>query len=81
MHELATFKGMCESFRWLASQQSKPFLVQVNWLLRFFLFFFDSTALGPTVILRALTGLDKGPETGGFIRILGIVGIISIFMS
>ena len=33
-----------------------------------------------TVILRALTCLDKGPETGGFSRVLGVVGIISIFM-
>ena len=24
--------------------------------------------------------LDKGPETGGFSRVLGVVGIISIFM-
>ena len=54
----------------------KPFLSQVNWLLPFF----DCTALGPTVILRALTSLDKGPETGGFSRVLGVVGIISIFM-
>ena len=37
-------------------------------------------ALGPTVILRALTCLDKGPATGGFSRVLGVVGIISIFM-
>ena len=57
----------------------KPFLSQVNWLLAFF-FFFDCTALGPTVILRALTCLDKGPKTGGFSRVLGVVGIISIFM-
>ena len=42
--------------------------------------FFDCTALGPTVILRALTCLDKGPETGGFSRVLGVLGIISIFM-
>ena len=42
--------------------------------------FFDCTALGPTVILRAFTCLDKGPETGGFSRVLGVVGIISIFM-
>ena len=42
--------------------------------------FFDCTALGPTVILRALTCLDKGPETGGFSHVLGVVGIISIFM-
>ena len=40
----------------------------------------DCTALGPTVILRALTCLDKGPETGGFSRVLGVVGFISIFM-
>ena len=51
----------------------KPFLSQVNWLLRF-----DCTALGPTDILRALTCLDKGPETGGFSRVLGVVDIISI---
>ena len=56
----------------------KPFLSQVNCLLRFF---FDCTALGPTVILRDLTCLDKGPETGGFSRVLGVVGIISIFMN
>ena len=55
----------------------KPFLSQVNWLLRFF---FYRTALGPTVILRALTCLDKCPETGRFTRVLGVVGIISIFM-
>ena len=42
--------------------------------------FFDCRTLGPTVILRALTCLDKGPETGGFSRVLGVVGIISIFM-
>ena len=29
---------------------------------------------------RALTCLDKGPETGGFSHVLGVVGIISIFM-
>ena len=29
--------------------------------------FFDCTALGPTVILRALTCLDKGPETEGLV--------------
>ena len=57
----------------------KPFISHVNWLLRFF-FFFYCTALGPTVILRALTCLDKGPETGGFSHVLGVVGIISIFM-
>ena len=55
----------------------KPFLSQVNWLLRFF---FYCSALGPTVILRALTCLDKGPETGGFSCVLGVVGFISIFM-
>ena len=54
----------------------EPFLSQVNWLLRFF----DCTALGHTVILRALICLDKGPETRGFSRVLGVVGIISIFM-
>ena len=54
----------------------KPFLSQVNWLLRFFY----CTALGPTVILRALTCLDKGPETGGFRCVLGVVSIISILM-
>ena len=42
--------------------------------------FFDCTALGPTVILRALTCLDEGPKTGGFSHVLGVVGIISIFM-
>ena len=42
--------------------------------------FFDCTALGPTVILRALTRLDKGPETREFSRVLRVVGIISIFV-
>ena len=42
--------------------------------------FFDCTALGPTVILSALTYLDKGAKTGGFSHALGVVGIISIFM-
>ena len=37
-------------------------------------------ALGPTVILRAFNCLDKGPETGGFSCVLGVVGTISIFM-
>ena len=41
---------------------------------------FDFTALRPTVILRALTCLDKGLETGEFSRVLGVVGIISICM-
>ena len=68
-----TFKGMRGSFRCLASQafSLSSYLVAV---------FFDCTALGPTVILRALTCLDKGPETEGFSRVLGVVGIISIFM-
>ena len=54
----------------------EPFLFQVNWLLRFF----DCTALGPIVILRARTSPDKGPETGGFSRVLSVGGIISIFV-
>ena len=41
---------------------------------------FGTHASEHTVILRALTYLDKGPETGGFSRELGVVGIISIFM-
>ena len=41
--------------------------------------FVDCTALGPTVILRALTCLDKGPETEGFSHVLGVVGTILIF--
>ena len=47
----------------------KPFFSQVNWLLHIF----DCTALEPTVILRALTCLDKGPETEGFSHVLGVV--------
>ena len=50
----------------------KPFLSQVT-------AFFDCTALGPTVILTALTCLDKGPETGRFSCVLGVAGIISNF--
>ena len=41
----------------------RPFLSQVNWLLH--CFFFDCTALRPSVILRALTCLDKGLESAG----------------
>ena len=52
----------------------RPFLSQVA------ASFLYCSALGPTVNLRALTCLDKGPETGGFSCVLGIVGIISIFM-
>ena len=37
-------------------------------------------ALGPTVILRALTCLDKSPETGGFSRVLGAAGMSSLFI-
>ena len=77
-NESATFEGMCKSFRRLKSEQFKPFLVQINWLLRFFLF--DYAAPGPTVILGALTCLDKGPETGGFSHLLGVAGFISAFM-
>ena len=75
-NESAMFKGMRESFCWLAPQQFKPFLVQFNWLLRLL---FDCTALGPTVILRARTCLDKGPDTGGFSGVLGALGFWSIF--
>ena len=70
---------MRESIRWLESQQFKSFFVQLNWLLRFFVF--DCTALGPTVILRALPCLDIGPETRGFSCELGVVGFISIFFT
>ena len=42
--------------------------------------FYDCTTLGTTVILRSLTCLDKGLETGGFSRLLGVIGIISIFV-
>ena len=64
---------MRESVSCLASQ---PFFV----LSKLVAAFFDCTALGPTVILRALTCLDKDAETGGFCRVLGVVGIVSIFM-
>ena len=73
VHESTTFKTC---MRVPVVLHLKPFLSQVNQLLRFF----DCTALGPTVIIRALTCLDKGPEAGGFSRVLGVVGIISSFM-
>ena len=73
VHESMTFKGMRESVRSLASQ---AFSLSSSLVAPFF----DCTALGPTVILRALTCLDKGPETGGFSHVLGVVGIISILM-
>ena len=75
-NESGTFKGMCESFRWLVYQQFKPFLVQLTWLLRFL----DCMAWGPTVLLTALTCLHQGPKTGRFSRALGVVGLILIFM-
>ena len=64
---------MRESVRCLEPQAFS--LSQVNFLHRL-----DGRILRPPVILRALTCLDKGPETGGFSRVLGVVGIISIFM-
>ena len=81
---VGTFEGWVSDFQRHAWEFLlaciKPFLVQVSWLLRvFFFFFFYCTALGPTVILRALTCQDKGPETGGFSSVLGVVGFISIF--
>ena len=77
-NESATFmiKGICESFCWLAYQEFKPFLGQVDWLLHFL----TVRPWDPLSSFRALTCLDKGPETGGFSRVLGVVGIISIFM-
>ena len=70
--ESTTFKGMRESVRCLAPQ---AFSLSSQLVAAFF----DCTALGPVVILRALTCLDKGPETG-FCCALDVVGIISIFM-
>ena len=52
----------------------KPFLSQVNWLLRFF----DCTAPGPAVILRAFTCLDKGPKTGGLMEVMGTGGLTEV---
>ena len=52
----------------------EPFLSQVNWLLRFL------TVRPWDPLSEPLTCLDKGSETGGFSRVLGVVGIISIFM-
>ena len=54
----------------------KPFLFQVNWLLRSF----DCTTLGLTVLLTTLTCLEEGSETGGFSHVLDTVGFISVFM-
>ena len=65
---------MRESVRCYESQAFA--LSQVN-LLRCL----DGRILRPTVIHRALTCLDKDPETGGFSRVLGVVGIISILCS
>ena len=64
---------MCESFCGLASQA-------FSFSSQLVAAFFDCTALGPTVILRAFTCLDKDPETGGFNHVIGVVGFISIFM-
>ena len=64
---------MHESFRRLPSQAFSFSSQQVA-------AFFDHTALGPTVIFKALSCLDKGPETEGFSHVLGVVGILSIFM-
>ena len=53
----------------------KPFLSQVDWLLRFL-------TVQPWEPLSFLVPLpvDKGPKTVGFSRVLGVVGITSIFM-
>ena len=48
--------------------------------LNYTLTYAHTHTLKPTAILRALTCLDKGPETGRFSCVLGVVGIISIFM-
>ena len=63
----------CMSFRCLASQAfsfSSQLVAAFFWLY----------SRGPAVILRALTCLDKGSETAGFSRVLGVLGIISIFL-
>ena len=73
VHESTTFKGM--RVRVSVVLHLKPFLSQVNWLLRFL----TVRPLDPLLSLE-LTCLDKGPETGGFSHVLGVVGIISIFM-
>ena len=65
-YESTTFKGMRESVRCLTSQAFSLSSLLVD-------AFFDCTALGPTVILRALICLDKGSETGGCSRVLGVV--------
>ena len=54
----------------------KPVLPQVNWLLRFL----TVQPWDPLSSLEPLPVLIKVPETGGFSRVLGVVGIISIFM-
>ena len=73
MHESTTFEDMRESFCCLASPAFSLSSLLIAAL-------FDCTALGPTIILRALTSLGLGSETGGFNRVLGVVGIISIVM-
>ena len=58
-NESATFKGMQETFRWLASQQFKPVFVQVNKLLRFF---FTVRHWDPLSSLDSLPALVKLPK-------------------
>ena len=58
---VSDLKDMHESFREL---HLKPFLSQVNWLLRLF---FNCAILGTTVHLRALTCLDKVPKQEGLV--------------
>ena len=53
----------------------KPFLSQVNWLLRFL-----TVRPWDPLPSSELTCLDKGPETGGLRHVLGAVGFISIVM-
>ena len=77
-HELVTFEGMRESFCWLASQAFSFSSLLVAVFYFFIFYFFECMALGPTVILRTLTCLVKGPKTGGFSHVLGFVGFISI---
>ena len=54
----------------------KPFLSQVNWLLRFL----TVQPWDPLSSLEPLPVLMGVQEEGGFGRVLGILGVISIFM-
>ena len=70
-----TFKGMHESLRCLVSQAF--FFLKLAGCCVFFL---TARPWDPLSSLANLPVFEKGLQTGGFSRVLGVVGFISILM-